>query len=60
MWINPMLTIFAWGVLISLIVLIASLWIWYWSEPVSRSPEDETRPNGSGGESANDGQKEVK
>lgn len=33
MWINPMLTIFVWSVLFSLIVIVFCLWKWYFSEP---------------------------
>ena len=56
MWINLMLTIFVWGVLISMVVVVLSLWRWYWTEPpTTESHTTEgargTRTDGSGSDS---------
>ena len=32
MWINPMLTIFVWGVVFALCLIVFSLWKWYWTD----------------------------
>lgn len=32
MWINPMLTIWLYGTLISLATIIFALWLWYWRD----------------------------
>lgn len=50
MWINPMLTIFVWGVVFSLIVIVGCLWKWYLSEP----PTDRRPLNTDGVGSAKD------
>lgn len=51
MWINPMLTIFVWSVLFSLIVIVFCLWKWYFSEPPTKGEvrtSDEQHASGSG------------
>jgi hypothetical protein len=32
MWINPMLTIWLYGTLVSLALIIFTLWLWYWRD----------------------------
>lgn len=33
MWINPMLTIWLYGTIGSLALIVFTLWLWYWRDP---------------------------
>ncbi|USQ79907.1 hypothetical protein [Ornithinimicrobium faecis] len=33
MWINPMLTIWLYGTIFSLVLIVFTLWLWYWRNP---------------------------
>lgn len=33
MWINPMLTIWLYGTIFSLAVIVLTLYVWYWRKP---------------------------
>ncbi|WP_109471188.1 hypothetical protein [Ornithinimicrobium cavernae] len=33
MWINPMLTIWLYGTIFSLALIVTTLWLWYWRDP---------------------------
>lgn len=39
MWINPMLTIWLYGTIFSLALIMFTLWLWYWRAPYDDSPE---------------------
>jgi hypothetical protein len=32
MWINPMLTIWLYGTLLGLALIVLTLWLWYWRD----------------------------
>lgn len=42
MWINPMLTIWLYGTIFSLALIVLTLWAWYWRDPYDGQEGDRT------------------
>lgn len=39
MWINPMLTIWLYGTILSVAVIVLTLWAWYWRDPYDQGSD---------------------